>query len=291
MSDGPPESTDAGVGAGRRRRIGRVAVALCVAPAIVLAACSLGDRVDDAAPEATSPLGSTGPGGGTVPGSTTSSEVASTAVPTSSGGNATGPTDTAGTNGGGVSFAADVEPIVEATCASCHTSDGPGTQHVVMDRAADVAFASAGIELVTSSGFMPPWPAGDASVAFRHDWSLDDDEIDLLARWHAAGSPLDVPDDHPIEPADGVVGLADPDVVVEPSGTYDGVAGQPDEYRCFVYDPGVTEPSFVQAVEFRPDQAQGVHHAVGQVTPSCACSPSGRRTESGPRPRAVRPTL
>jgi hypothetical protein len=267
MSDDLPAPTTVGVHVDRSRRIGRAVLLLCVVPAVLLAACSLGDDGDEASSDTSSPAGS-------PPGSTAPSGASSTPRPPASDGTGPAGSGASATDADGagadaaISFTGDVEPIVEATCASCHTGDGPGTQHVVMDRAGDVAFASAGIELVTASGYMPPWPAGDESVAFEHDWSLTDDEIDVLARWHAAGSPLDVPDDHPIEPENGVVGLADPDVVVEPSGTYDGVAGQPDEYRCFVYDPGVTETSFVEAMEFRPDQAQVVHHAVGSVIPA-----------------------
>jgi hypothetical protein len=164
-----------------------------------------------------------------------------------------------------VSFASEIEPIIEQSCASCHTGRGPGTQHVVMDTAADVAFVSSGLELVTSTGFMPPWPAGGDSPSFRHDWSVDDDQIDLLAAWHAAGAPLDVPDDHPMEPANPVASLEDPDQVLEPSGSYDGTAGQPDEYRCFVYDPGLSEPTLLSAYEFLPDQTEVVHHAVGFI--------------------------
>ena len=164
-----------------------------------------------------------------------------------------------------ISFASTVQPIITETCASCHTGDGPGTQHVRFDTAADVADTAFAIALVTKTRFMPPWPAGDDSVAFEHDWSLTDEEIAALVAWDDAGGPLDVPEDELMIPANGVVGLDDPDVRVVANGSYDGEFGQPDEYRCFIYDPGVIEPSFVSAMEFIPQQTQVVHHAVGFV--------------------------
>lgn len=137
--------------------------------------------------------------------------------------------DTAGSSSpSGITFSEHIEPIISETCASCHTGDGAGTQHVRFDTAADVARAAFAMAIVTEDRFMPPWPAGDKGVPLDHDWSL-----------------------------------SDPDIRIEANGSYDGEFGQPDEYRCFVYDPGVTEPSFVSQMEFIAQQTQVVHHAVG----------------------------
>ena len=168
---------------------------------------------------------------------------------------------TGGAGAGPVSFASNVQPIITETCASCHTGDGPGTQHVRFDTAQDVADAD--ISLVIETKFMPPWPAGDASVDFERDWSLTDEEIAGILDWHAAGSPLDVAADTPIVPANGVIGIDDPDVTALASGSYDGSPETEDIYRCFVYDPEVEERSFASKMEFIPDQTEVVHHAVG----------------------------
>ncbi len=162
-----------------------------------------------------------------------------------------------------MSFASDVRPVVTEVCARCHTGDGPGTQHVRFDTAADLAANSGDISLVVETGLMPPWPAGDSSVPFDHDWSLNDEQIAAIVGWDAAGAVLDVPAGEPMIPTAGPPGLADPDLRIEASGSYDGELGQPDEYRCFVYDPQITAPAFVGAMEFLPQQTQVVHHAVG----------------------------
>lgn len=164
-----------------------------------------------------------------------------------------------------ISFAADVEPIIAETCARCHTGTGPGTQHIRFDTAGGVAKASVGIEFVTQTGYMPPWPAGGESIEYEQDWSLTETEIAVLADWHAAGSPLDVPEDRVIEPATRPVRLQDADMSIPSRGSYDGELGQDDEYRCMVYDPGLDGPGFVTGMDFVPEQEQVVHHAVGFV--------------------------
>jgi hypothetical protein len=261
-----------------------IGFAACLVPAAVLAACSLGagDAVStqqaDSSP-ATSPAATDdaeSPDSIAAPGDTAASDttVADTAPvesdetsPASTEGTGTTTTDvTTDTENHGqpISFANDIEPIITSTCANCHTGNGPGTQHVIMDTAGVVAKASVGIELVTRTGFMPPWPASDDSIAFRHDWSLSDDEIALLAEWHEAGAPLDVADDHVIAPVPGAtVRLEDPDLEVRSQGAFDGELGQDDEYRCMIYDPQLDGAGFVTAMDFVPEQEQVVHHAVG----------------------------
>lgn len=235
-------------------RFHRFGLALCIVPAGLLAACAASDSIGDAEVD---PI--------------EESVDADTVDEDSSGGAAAGAPDDGvsdaelNADNASISFASDVAPIVERTCASCHTGTGPGTQHIVMDTAGMVAAASGAMELVIESGYMPPWPASDKSVAFKHDWSLTDDERAVILGWHAEGAPLDVEPVSPIEPSDRRTVIDDPDIVVDPIGTYDGELGQPDEYRCFIYDPAVNERSFVRSMEFRPDQEMVVHHAVGSV--------------------------
>lgn len=263
-----------------------IGLAACVLPAVLLAACSLGSEDDEAsiggtddaavadtrvgpqtdtsatiAPDTAPDTVATEPPETVAADSTLAVDETSTTVEP-----APTPSDPDADAISPVSFATSIEPIITRTCASCHTGDGPGTQHVIMDTAGVVAKASVGIEFVTRTGFMPPWPASDESVDFEHDWSLSDDEVALLASWHEAGAPLDVAEDHVIAPATGeTVRLNDPDLEIKSQGSYDGELGQEDEYRCMVYDPEFDGAGFVTGIDFIPDQEQVVHHAVGFV--------------------------
>lgn len=172
------------------------------------------------------------------------------------------------THGTPVSFSADVEPLVVATCARCHTGNGPGTLHVRFDDAGDVSDNAEAIAALVESRTMPPWPASPASVPFQGDWSLSDAEIDALVTWAADGAPLDVDGDSAITPEAGTVRLEDADVRLVADQGFDGSVGDNDQYRCFVYDPELTEDAWIQQYEFLPDQTAVVHHAIGYIIPA-----------------------
>ena len=57
-----------------------------------------------------------------------------------------------------ISFANDVQPIIEQNCVSCHSDTGPGTTHLIMETVDDVASIADFISLRVSEGQMPPWP-------------------------------------------------------------------------------------------------------------------------------------
>jgi Copper type II ascorbate-dependent monooxygenase, C-terminal domain len=224
---------------------------LCLFPAALLAACGLASS-DEATP-ATEPVA--------VEATTVDETVASVAASTTEA--ATESTEPAEAP---ISFASQIEPIIESTCANCHIGSGPGTTHIRLDTAGIVAKAAVGISSVVSSGEMPPWPASDASVPFAHDWSLTADQVETLVAWNAAGSPLDVADDHPIEPSAPGVRLDDPDALISSNGAFDGTGAPEDEYRCLIYELPVTDAGgYLTAMDFVPDQETVVHHAVGFI--------------------------
>jgi hypothetical protein len=159
-------------------------------------------------------------------------------------------------------------PIVTGTCARCHTGSGPGTQHVRLDTAGDIAANAADIALLVGAGLMPPWPASALSAPFRHDWSLNGAEIEAVLAWHDAGAELDVDPTTPIMPTDDVISLTEVDMEIVPDEGFDGNPSTGDEYRCLVYDPELTEEAWLHGFEFAPDQTEVVHHAIGYRVPA-----------------------
>jgi len=161
-------------------------------------------------------------------------------------------------------FGTSIAPIFAEKCASCHSAGGPGAFHWQVDDAADLAATHLVIKGAVQSNYMPPWPASNLSVAFHEDRSLSPDQVAAITAWSDDGGKLDVDPATPIVAPNGVLRL-DGDVEIPPHERYQGSTAVSDDYRCFIYDLGVTEPTWMQGYEFLPEQASVVHHAVGYL--------------------------
>ncbi len=231
-----------------RRRTGRnawIGAHTLAAGAIVLMACSSGESSPDAG---ASDVG----GGSTTPAATVPST--SAVVPPS--------TDVSETPAiQGVSFRDEVLPILEASCASCHASGGPGAAHFVLDTAQDAQDNALYIASATDIGFMPPWPAADGDLAFHGDRRLDDQQRTTMLDWFEEGAGLDV------APATEIVATARSVVAIErdivmTGVPYKGSTDLRDDYRCQIYDPGLESEQYLQGYGLEADRAEVVHHAL-----------------------------
>ncbi len=170
----------------------------------------------------------------------------------------------AGTKPVGVSpsFKSAIMPILQESCASCHNPGQVGAAHWELRTAADAANASDGLRVVTTTKFMPPWPASSLGVPLAHAKSLDPKTIDLIKRWAMAGGKLDVPATTPITAAADVLAMRPrPDVVLQMPAAYLGSLSNPNDYRCFVLDPHFTQPTYITGYSFTADQVTEIHHA------------------------------
>ena len=164
-------------------------------------------------------------------------------------------------------FAQNVQPVIESRCASCHTENGAGTHTVEFETAGDVAEIADEIKLVTTAGYMPPWPAGDLSVDMKHDFSIEEDEIAIIAKWADAGGGLDVPADTPLEAVDLPANPIDRDIVTAPAEPYVGSTDRADDYRCVISE--IPDPegdgTWLTGYHFEPDAKEIVHHSIISV--------------------------
>ncbi len=160
-----------------------------------------------------------------------------------------------------VSFGEDVLPVLEANCASCHTAGGPGASHMELSTAADAAEHAELIGIAVDIGYMPPWPAADGDLVFHDDRRLTDDQLHAVARWLANDGALD------IDPATPIAVTGEPQVSIDRDRVlvgqpYRGSVADPDDYRCQIYDPELSAPTFVQGFGIEPDRTEVVHHAL-----------------------------
>ncbi|QXC62839.1 YceI family protein [Aquihabitans sp. G128] len=159
------------------------------------------------------------------------------------------------------SFAKVVQPIIEANCASCHTTGQMADEHIPMDTAGEVQKISDGIKTVTQSGYMPPWPASDKGVPLSHVATLSSKDLDALAAWSDGGGKLDVPATTKITLAREAAELQPRDDLSLEIPKYLGSIDNTNDYRCFVLDPKITEDTYLTGYRFLADQVQELHHA------------------------------
>ncbi len=158
-------------------------------------------------------------------------------------------------------FSTDVLPIIEDRCASCHVAGGIGWQTMPLETVGDVAAIADGIAVVTTSGYMPPWPASDQSVPFQHDWSLTPDQVTTLATWSSAGGAIDIDASQPLVATSQAFEPLDEDMVLRQAEPYAGDPDVKDDYRCQILDPQLTETAWVKGYHFAPE-IEEVHHVI-----------------------------
>jgi hypothetical protein len=163
-------------------------------------------------------------------------------------------------------YYADVKPILDGRCVSCHV-DG-GIAPFALDRY-DAAAASAPLlPGSVSTRKMPPFPAGrgEGEVPFAHDPSLTDDQIAAIVDWAEAGAPEGDPEREgdPIPKVGGT--LSRSDVTLSMPEPYEPTTA-PDDYRCFILDWDGTDPTWVTGFRVTPGNTRIVHHVAAYLIP------------------------
>lgn len=159
-----------------------------------------------------------------------------------------------------VTYHRDVLPILQTHCQQCHRPGEVGPFSLMNYKQA-VNWAS-DIKDYTQSRKMPPWkPVG--GPAYHNERRLSDKELATLAAWADGGTPEGDPNDAP-QPRDfgGGWQLGKPDLILTvPDEMHLGASGK-DLFRVFVLPTGLTEDTYVTAVDVRPGNPRIVHHVL-----------------------------
>jgi hypothetical protein len=172
----------------------------------------------------------------------------------------------------GVTFARDIAPILQRSCVQCHRPEGVAPMALVTYD--DVRPWARAIKQRTGmgprAGVMPPWYVErDIGIQrFKHDPSLSEEEIALIARWVDGGAPLGNPADLPPRQTfaeEGAWTLGQPDLILR-SPEVQVPAQGPDKWGSLGMVPtGLTEDRYVASVEVREinDIPRGATNTVG----------------------------
>ena len=159
-----------------------------------------------------------------------------------------------------LTYHADIAPIIQAECTSCHSPDNIGPFDLTS--LANVQQYSAAIEQSIRSGSMPPIPAKDTNCQ-----ELDDERIMNTADkrkvldWIDAGMPAGDPATASAlveDEAQDFLVTQEVDMGIEYAGAPDGDGF--DEFRCFVIDPEWTDIKHLRGFGLKPGTRSVVHH-------------------------------
>ncbi len=180
---------------------------------------------------------------------------------------------------GPVTFASHVAPIVFSKCSSCHhPGEAAPFSLLTYD---DVRRRARQIVDVTQKRLMPPWLPKEGHGNFVGERRLTDKELQTLAKWVEAGTPIGDESRMPAAPVfvDGWQS-GTPDLVFE-SPAYTLSSQDRDVFRNFVVPIPLDAPRWVQSIELRPDNPRVTHHARLGVDSS---NESVRRDAEDPEP-------
>jgi mono/diheme cytochrome c family protein len=200
-------------------------------------------------------------------------------------------------------FYADVLPILQQNCQSCHQSAGLNMGGMVAPFALvtyeDVRRYAGRIASAVRRGYMPPWSAAEWQHGmFKDERFLAEDEKQTIFAWVEAGSPAGDPADAPPMPAfvkaaaeSGGWSMGEPDLILEFAEPYcldDDLRDIYVNIPVQITEEMLPEDKWIESVEYRNGPA--VHHiisAVGGLVPGM--SPHyypdgyGRVMRAGPR--------
>ena len=164
-----------------------------------------------------------------------------------------------------VTWNADVRPLTDAHCASCHTAGG--TAPFTFDSWENVEPVGAAMVDAVQTRRMPPWGYDPSCRDVADSLWLDDTQIATFTAWAAAGYPEgDEADYVPGETHDEPV-LRDPDVELSIPTPYTPNDDQEDDYRCVLLDHTFEADTYVVGSDVVPDAEDLVHHVLTYAIP------------------------
>ncbi|MDP9360141.1 MAG: peroxiredoxin, partial [Acidobacteriota bacterium] len=163
-------------------------------------------------------------------------------------------------------FSNEVVRVFQNRCQSCH-HPGDIAPFSLMTYA-DAAPHADAIKYMTQTRQMPPWKATPACGDFADARVLNQNEIDVIAKWVDNGAPEGNVADLPTAMNfNGGWTLGQPDLVLSYSQPYTPpVTG--DMYRCFPMPTNLPSDTYVSAIDIKPGDRQTVHHVIAYIDTS-----------------------
>lgn len=163
-------------------------------------------------------------------------------------------------------YEADIAPIIEENCASCHRESGIAP--FAMDSYSMIRGWSPMIREVVMTKRMPPGQIDPHIGSFENDMLLADSEQQTLLHWIEAGAPRDGTTDplaHLFWP-ESEWAFGEPDLIIDIPPQEIPATGVLDYYNVMV-DVDLEEDRWVRASQYVPGDRTVLHHTLHSIIP------------------------
>jgi len=158
-----------------------------------------------------------------------------------------------------VTFSEHIAPIIFENCTPCHRPGEAGP--FPFTNYDEVAKHARMIQYVTSTGFMPPWPADPNYRHFAGERLLTEREKDLIKNWVRGGwkeGDASLTPKVPTYPKGSQLG--EPDLVLKMPENYEIKGNGEDNFLTMKIPYELPSDTFVRLIEFVPGNRRLVHH-------------------------------
>lgn len=160
----------------------------------------------------------------------------------------------------GPTYYGDIAPILEESCAVCHSEGEIGGFALTSYDDAKAWAPLMAMKVATRE--MPPWPPRGSSPAMMHDRSLSNDAIAAIMTWAENGAPEgDAAKRAPVGIPERVE-IGTPELIGDIGVDYVPDTSLRDDYRCFAIDLGTTEDRIAVGYRITPGNRGSVHHVI-----------------------------
>ena len=158
-----------------------------------------------------------------------------------------------------LTFATDIAPIIHNNCTPCHRPGEAGPFPLISYN--DIKKRTKMIKFVTSTRYMPPWPADRHYQNYVGERGLTDEQIELISEWIDNGAPLGDSTKIPSLPhfTEGSM-LGEPDMVIKMQKPFHVKGNNTDNFLVMKLPFELDRERYVRTIEFVPDNRKIVHH-------------------------------
>lgn len=163
-----------------------------------------------------------------------------------------------------VTWSSHIAKIIYSHCTSCHRPGESGPFPLLTY--ADAFKNGRLIKFVTSTSYMPPWPADPSYSHFIGEKVMLKEETEQIALWVKNGMPRG---DSLAEPAVPTYytgsSFGKPDLVIHPKDFVQIKGNGTDAFLILKYPYQLEKDTIVDFIEFVPDKRKLVHHVNGHL--------------------------